>query len=145
VNWILNTLLHSTSVRPRNRNKENNNGNNDKNKKRIEVMQAHGFRKFFDTICTHAGMNPVYTELLMGHNLGLKSCYTKASSNDLLEGNDRNLGYAAVIDYLTINEQNRLRREVDTLKIKKSEIEQLREEVGEYRSIKPALILQELK
>jgi hypothetical protein len=89
-------------------------------------MQAHGFGKFFDTACTNAGMNPVYSELLMGNNLGLKSRYTKPSPKDLLEGNDRNLGYAAVIDDLTINEENRLKRENEMLKIKKSEIEQLK-------------------
>jgi hypothetical protein len=82
-------------------------------------MQAHGFRKFFDTTCTNADMNPVYTELLMGHNLGLKSHYTKPSAKELLECNDRNLGYAAAIDDLTINEENRLKRENEMLKIKK--------------------------
>jgi hypothetical protein len=64
-------------------------------------------------------MNPVYTELLMGHNLGLKSHYTKPSAKELLECNDRNLGYAAAIDDLTINEENRLKRENEMLKIKK--------------------------
>jgi hypothetical protein len=39
------------------------------------------------------------------------------------------------VDLLTINEENRLKREVETLKIKKSELEQMREELNELRQI----------
>jgi hypothetical protein len=106
---------------------------------RTEIMQAHGLRKFFDTTCTNAGMNPVYTETLIGHNLGLKGKYTKLSPSDLLEGNDKNLGYASMIDVLTINDENRLRKQVEYLKIEKSEIEKLRDEVEGFRSLKPEL------
>jgi hypothetical protein len=96
-------------------------------------MQCHGFRKFFDTTCTLNGMDGLYVEKLMGHDIGIKAHYFKPNSCELLEGNDHKMGYISVIDALTINEENRLKREVETLKIKKSEIERLREEVAQYR------------
>jgi hypothetical protein len=39
-------------------------------------------------------MNNLYTEMLIGHDIGLKGRYTKLSPEELLEGNDKNLGYA---------------------------------------------------
>jgi hypothetical protein len=60
-------------------------------------MELHGLRKFFDTTCTSAGMSSLYTELLMGHNVGLKGRYIKLTPEELLEGNDKNLGYLDVI------------------------------------------------
>jgi hypothetical protein len=101
---------------------------------RRDVMQAHGFRKFFDTTCTLNGMDGLYVEKLMGHDIGIKAHYFLPTPQELLEGNEHKMGYVSVIDVLTINEENRLKRENEMLKIKKSEIEQLREEVQEYRS-----------
>ena len=43
--------------------------------------------------------------------------------SELLEGNDKALGYTAVINDLTINEEFRLRKKVDELTKKKDEIE----------------------
>lgn len=43
--------------------------------------------------------------------------------NDLLEGNDKMIGYVGVIDALTINEEHRLKRKVETLTIEKSKVE----------------------
>jgi hypothetical protein len=62
------------------------------------LMELHGFRKFFDTTCTSAGMNNLYTEMLMGHDVGLKGRYTKLSPEELLEGNDKNLGYLSAME-----------------------------------------------
>jgi integrase len=113
INWTINTLLHSTGVRRRNQTKNSENIK----KERREVMQAHGFWKFFDTTCTLNGMVALYVEKLMGHDIGLKAHYFKPSSQELLEGNDHKMGYVSVIDALTINEENRLRREVQQLTI----------------------------
>ena len=38
---------------------------------RTELMQCHGFRKFFKTTCINAGMNPLYSEYVMGHRSDL--------------------------------------------------------------------------
>jgi integrase len=104
------------------------------NEKRIRnpIMGTHGFRKFFQTTCIVNGMSPLYSEFLMGHRSGglaLES-YTKPTENNLLEGNDKMIGYAGVIDFLTINEENRLRREVQTLKIDKKNMEQVLERIN---------------
>jgi hypothetical protein len=115
-------LLHTTGIRRRNQAKNNT------KRERREVMQAHGFRKFFDTTCTLNGTDGLYVDKLMGHDIGLKAHYFKPSSQELLEGNDHKLGYVSVIDALTTNEENRLRHENEMLKVNKSEIEQLKEQ-----------------
>lgn len=77
---------------------------------RFELMQCHGFRKFFKTTCINGGMNPLYSEYLMGHRSGLTKSYFKPTDTELLEGNDKALGYVAVIPNLTIystEEENR--------------------------------------
>lgn len=132
LNSLLNTLLHSTGVRKRISTKDR--------KLRRDVMQAHGFRKFFDTTCTLNGMDGLYVEKLMGHDVGIKAHYFLPSPQELLEGNDHKLGYVSVIDALTINEENRLRRENEMLKVKKSEMDELRAQVEEYKAVaKPAI------
>jgi hypothetical protein len=90
------------------------------------VKETHGFRKFFQTTAITSGMNPLFSELLMGHTSGglaLES-YVRPSENDLLEGNDKMIGYVGII------EENRLRREVQTLKIDKSKMEQVLERIN---------------
>jgi integrase len=42
-----------------------------------ELMETHGFRKFFETTCINSGMNPLYSEYLMGHRSGLIKSYFK--------------------------------------------------------------------
>ena len=93
------------------------------NQKRTELMQCHGFRKFFKTTCITAGMNPLYSEYVMGHRSGLTKSYFKPSDTELLEGNDKALGYVSAINELTINEENRLRKKLNELAEKKEEIE----------------------
>jgi integrase len=54
---------------------------------RSEVMALHGFRKYFATTLETEGVNPVYVELLLGHDMGLKNVYSKPTPMQLLEGN----------------------------------------------------------
>jgi hypothetical protein len=68
-------------------------------------------------------MNLLYSEYLMGHRSGLTKSYFKPTETELLEGNDKALGYAAVINELTINNEHRLEKKVDELTKKKNEIE----------------------
>jgi integrase len=90
----------------------------DENKKteRRPVMGTHGFRKFFETTAIKSGMTPLYVWMLMGQKSGLESAYFKPTIDELLEGNDKMIGYASLIDILTINEENRLRQKVKQLK-----------------------------
>ena len=62
----------------------------------------------------------------MGHKaLGITGVYFKPTPNDLLEGNDKMLGYANVMKFLTISDENRLRLEVEKLSLKNKGNEQV--------------------
>ncbi len=102
---------------------------------------AHGFRKFFDTTCTLNGMNPIYVEICMGHSLkGVKDSYfiPRADKNgiyrDILEGNDRNLGYLSIMDALTINQEHRLKTENIKLKTETSKVNQLQGQLDNMKN-----------
>lgn len=89
------------------------------------VKETHGFRKFFQTTTVSNGMSMLYSEFLMGHRSGglAIESYVRPSENDLLEGNDKMIGYVGVIDALTINEEHKLRLKVETLTLEKSKVE----------------------
>ncbi len=93
------------------------------NLQRTELMQTHGFRKFFKTTSINAGVHPLYSEYLMGHRIGLTKSYFKPTDTELLEGNEKALGYVAAINNLTINEEFRLHKRIDELTKEKDEIE----------------------
>jgi hypothetical protein len=83
-------------------------------------------------------MNPIYIEFCLGHSLkGVKDSYflPQPDSNgvyiDILEGRDKSPGYLDAINYLTINEENRLRREVERLTAHKGKLEILEEKMNE--------------
>ena len=93
---------------------------------RRDVMQCHGFRKFFSTTCTLQGLPPLTVEVLMGHKaLGITGVYFKPTPNDLLEGNDKMLGYANIMKFLTISDEHRLRVEVEKLSAKNRDKEDI--------------------
>ena len=94
-------------------------------KQRSELMQTHGFRKYFKATCINAGVNPLYSEYVMGHHSGLTKSYFKPSDMELLEGNDKALGYVAAINDLTINEEYRLTTKVTELQFKNDQIMEL--------------------
>lgn len=114
INSAIKNLLEKTGVRPANAVYQ-----------RTELMLSHGFRKFFKTTCINAGMNPLYSEYLMGHKSGLTKSYFKPSDMELLEGNDKALGYVAAINDLTINEEHRLNKKVSELQLKNDQIMEL--------------------
>lgn len=83
---------------------------------RNPTMLTHGFRKYFTLECTKAGVYPDFIELMLGHKLpGMRSHYMKPDINTLLEGTKEVKGYVAAIDALTINDENRLSRQVQEL------------------------------
>jgi hypothetical protein len=79
-------------------------------------------------------MSPIYVDMLMGHHLGLTSSYNKLTPEDLLEGNDKNLGYASAMEHLTICNENRLKRKVEKLEIEKSQIDELAAEIQKLKN-----------
>ena len=58
------------------------------------------------------GMNNTYIRRLMGQKAGLEDSYLKLSESDLLEGDDRHIGYIDIMDNLTLDESQRLKREI---------------------------------
>ena len=81
-------------------------------RKRHEIMTCHGLRKFFDTVCIDSNMKHIAKEILMGHKReqGLDRHYYRPTSNKLLNE------YLKVVDDLTINDENRLSKQVQELK-----------------------------
>jgi integrase len=98
-----------------------------------QIMESHGFRKFFQTEAIKAGMNPLYSEFLLGHKSGglAIESYLRPTENDLLEGNDKMVGYIGIIDALTINEEHKLRREVQTLKQEVTRFDKMQKQIEE--------------
>lgn len=83
---------------------------------RSNIMTVHGLRKYLDTTATGNGMDKLYVEHIMGHDIGLKGSYYKPRVQEILEGNDRMRGYISIMNDLTINEENRLRQELTRTK-----------------------------
>jgi hypothetical protein len=92
---------------------------NRRREQKSPTMLTHAFRKFFDTEARKAGMYPDFVEILMGHKLqGVRSHYFKPDTETLLEGTAECKGYVTAINDLTINEENRLCKQVQELQEK---------------------------
>lgn len=111
--------------------KVNHIGTRNGSKYRKDIPLIHGFRKFFNTALMNADVNLRFKELLMGHSIKLDDVYydknSEKSRNKLLEE------YSKAIDYLTINEENRLRQKVEELTIEKSQMDKLQKEVDKIK------------
>jgi hypothetical protein len=81
------------------------------------TMLTHAFRKFFTVECTKAGVYHEIVEKLVGHKIpGSRNSYLIFNHQTLLEGTAECKGYVAAIEALTINEENRLQKQVLELK-----------------------------
>jgi integrase len=93
-----------------------------------DVKAAHGFRKFFTTQLINSKVNPEIREMLLGHKIGLASCYYRPTEEEMFEE------YEKSIDNLTINEENRLKRKVEILEVEKSRMDRLELQLEEIRN-----------
>jgi integrase len=82
-----------------------------------EVKESHGFRKFFTTQLINLKINPEIREMLLGHKIGLASCYYRPTEDEMYQE------YEKGIDGLTIDLANRLQRKVEILTIEKSKVD----------------------
>lgn len=80
--------------------------------KRKQIPIFHGFRKFFTKQLVDSKLNPEIREMLLGHKIGLASAYYKPTVQEMLNE------YLKAVNLLTINEENRLRKRVETLTMK---------------------------
>ena len=87
--------------------------------KRKQIPIFHGFRKFFTKQLVDSKLNPEIREMLLGHKIGLASCYYRPTQQEMLNE------YLKAVDLLTINEENRLKEKIALLEVEKSRIEQL--------------------
>ena len=81
-------------------------------KNRKIVSQNHGFRKFTHTVMANKRINPEIREMLLGHKIGLSSCYYRPSESELLEE------YLRVVPELTISDEYRLSKQNQELEEK---------------------------
>jgi integrase len=91
-------------------------------KRRHEFKTTHSFRKFFETRALEH-MKLLNVKLLMGHDTGLERSYYKPTEAEILQD------YLNVVDLLTVNEENRLKRKVETLEIEKSRLDRIEEKM----------------
>jgi integrase len=82
-----------------------------------EVKESHGFRKFFTTQLINLKINPEIREMLLGHKIGLASCYYRPTEEEMYQE------YEKAIDNLTIDPANRLQRKVEVLTLEKSKVD----------------------
>jgi len=74
----------------------------------------HSFRYFFNTAMMNSDVNQQFKELMMGHSINLDDYYFKA---DTRESRRKILTeYVKAVDALTINEEYRLKMELESLK-----------------------------
>ncbi|CAN5548404.1 hypothetical protein BH18THE1_BH18THE1_02830 [soil metagenome] len=88
-----------------------------------DVAIAHGFRKFFTTQLVQSKVNPEIREMLLGHKIGLASAYYRPTEDEMYAE------YEKAIDPLTINEENRLKKKIETLTIEKSRLDRIEEKM----------------
>jgi site-specific recombinase XerD len=115
---LLSVILLKSCVRTKNHNRD-----------RKEVARAHGFRKFFTTQLINSNVNPEIREMLLGHKIGLTSCYYRPTQKDMLNE------YLKAVDSLTINEENRLKLKLEQrVQIEKSQIESLKADFEKFKN-----------
>jgi integrase len=78
-------------------------------KKRHLFSANHSYRKWFKTRCEQAGMKPINIETLLSHSVGISDHYYRPTENDLLEE------YLKAVDFLAMNEENRLKLQIQEL------------------------------
>jgi site-specific recombinase XerD len=134
IDYLMRDLLHKTGIREKQITLE---GQQVKKSNRTTLMACHALRKFYETTVKTAGMDTLYLKRLMGQKTGLEDSYFKPSEENLLEGNNRMLGYVSIIDDLTIDDSQRLQIKVKDLQSREvqhcAEWESIRQEIGELR------------
>lgn len=81
------------------------------------------FRKYFETKC-QLKMNHNNTMLLMDYSPGELQNYHKPTKNELLDD------YIKAVDLLTINDEFRLKRQIEVIKLDKSKLKTIAKDVA---------------
>jgi integrase len=97
--------------------------------KRKDVMRFHGFRKYFNTMLNQAGVKPVTSELLMGHDTGLNESYLRPTEKELVTE------YLKAVELISISEEKQLRHEVAKLKTDVADIDLMKKNYLDMRLV----------
>jgi integrase len=89
-----------------------------------DVKASHGLRKFFTTMLIKSNVKAEVRLMLEGHSIGITDHYWRPTEQEMYAE------YEKAIDNLTINEENRLRKEVKVLQIEKSKMDEFRKELN---------------
>jgi len=74
-------------------------------------------------------INPEIREMLLGHEIGLASCYYRPTEQEMFSE------YLKAVNLLTINEENRLKLKLEqTIQIEKSQIESLKADFEKFKN-----------
>jgi integrase len=125
IKYVVKELLDKTGVRPPVRLTEEERATG-KRSKRTPLPAIHGFRKFTITNMIRAGLEYNARERLVGHALRtLDLNYDRREQEELLEE------YTKAVDFLTISAENKLRREVATLKQEVTRFDKMQTQIDE--------------
>jgi integrase len=94
-----------------------------------EVKESHGFRKFFTTQLINLKINPEIREMLLGHKIGLASCYYRPTEEEMYAE------YEKAIDNLNINQENRLKRKVQILEMDSSRMDRMERQLQRMQEV----------
>ena len=100
---------------------------------RNEWKNVHGYRMFFSTAATNAGVAFAFKELMMGHHLNLEKSYY--DSNNPRSVHSALAEYLKMQDAVTLFSTSRLERDNAILKEQVSEIQDLREDNAKLNRI----------
>lgn len=98
---------------------------------RNKIFRTHGFRKTVTTKMIEAGLSDFVIDKLLGHKSkgGVTSKHYYRPDEDALLSE-----YIKSVNFLTINDENRLRLQVEQLTIKRSEFDEMRQMLESQQS-----------
>lgn len=91
--------------------------------KRNPIPRSHGFRKFVITAMVRLRINETIRNLLTDHSVKLDKNYYYPTEEEMLQE------YPKVVDELTINEEKKLRRQIQELTVKEDKLDALAAQV----------------
>jgi integrase len=96
--------------------------------KRKQIPIFHGLRKFMTKQLVDSKLNPEIREMLLGHKIGLASCYYKPTEQEMLQE------YLKAVALLTISDEERLKFKLEErIHIEKTQLESLQQQFDQFK------------
>ncbi len=97
-------------------------------KHKNEIHPCHSLRIFAVTQMQRAKLDKTIREMIVGHSTGLDKAYYKPQDDEILEE------YLKAVDLLTINNENRLQKQVDYYKQRSDKLSEMSLELSEIKN-----------